>query len=124
MSRILIVDDQNDIRRLIRMSLELDDHEIHEASDGAQGLAKAQALRPDLILMDVMMPGGIDGLQACRQLKADPALAHARVVLLTARSQSNDRQAGQDAGADAYLVKPFSPLELIELTEKLLKSAV
>ena len=75
MSRILIVDDQNDIRRLIRMSLELDDHEIHEASDGAQGLALAQALRPDLILMDVMMPGGVDGLQACRELKADPASA-------------------------------------------------
>ncbi len=124
MSRILIVDDQNDIRRLIRMSLELDDHEIHEASDGAQGVAAARQLRPDLILMDVMMPGGVDGLQACQQLKADPELAHTRVVLLTAKSQSKDRQAGEEAGADAYLVKPFSPLELIELTEKLLKSPV
>ncbi len=120
MSLVLIVDDQPDIRRLIRMSLELDDHEIHEAPDGPEGLVAARRLRPDLVLLDVMMPGGLTGLQVCEQVKADPDLAHTRVVLLTARSLAQDRRAGEQAGADAYLVKPFSPLELIEITGRLL----
>ena len=75
---------------------------------------------PDLMLLDVMMPGGLTGLQVCEQVRADPDLAHTRVVLLTARSLAQDRKAGELAGADAYLVKPFSPLELIEITGRLL----
>jgi len=69
------------------------------------------------------MPGELDGLQLCRQLRSDPVLRHAKVVLLTARGQDRDREAGQQAGADEYLVKPFSPLELIETIERLLKTA-
>ena len=123
MKRVLIVEDQADIRKLIRMTLEFDDYEIHEASDGDFGLTLARATRPDIVLLDVMMPGELDGLQVCQLLKNDPATRHVKVVLLTARGQARDREAGQQAGADEYLVKPFSPLQLIETIERLLESA-
>lgn len=120
MKKILIVEDHADIARLIRMTLEYEQHELHEAHDGSSGLHQARELRPDLILMDVMMPGEIDGLQACERIKRDPELAHTKVVLLTARGQQRDREAGLKAGADDYLVKPFSPLQLIEAVDQLL----
>ena len=120
MKRVLIVEDQADIRKLIRMTLEFEDYEIHEANDGLAGLRVARSLKPDLMLLDVMMPGELDGLQVCHQIKGDPATAHIRVVLLTARGQAKDREVGREAGADEYLVKPFSPLQLIETIERLL----
>lgn len=120
MKKILIVEDHADIARLIRMTLEFESHELHEAHDGSSGLHRARELRPDLILMDVMMPGEVDGLQACERIKRDPELAHTKVVLLTARGQQRDREAGLKAGADGYLVKPFSPLRLIEAVDQLL----
>ncbi len=123
MKRVLIVEDQADIRKLIRMTLEFEAYEIHEASDGAFGLRLAQAVAPDLVLLDVMMPGELDGLQVCQQLKSHPATAGIKVVLLTARGQARDREAGNAAGADEYLVKPFSPLQLIETIERLLETA-
>ncbi|MBK7531085.1 response regulator [Piscinibacter sp.] len=119
MKKILIVEDQPDIRKLIRMTLEFEDYEIHEAADGAFGLRMASAVGPDLVLLDVMMPGELDGLQVCQRIKSDPKLAGLKVVLLTARGQARDREAGQLAGADDYLVKPFSPLQLIETIERL-----
>ena len=123
MSRLLIVEDQPDIRRLVRWSLELEPHELHEASNGAEGLALARSVRPDLVLLDVMMPGDLDGLAVCAQLKADADLAGVRVVMLTARAQAIDKDAALAAGADAFLAKPFSPLELIETIARLLKDA-
>jgi two-component system phosphate regulon response regulator PhoB len=120
MKRVLIVEDQSDIRKLIRMTLEFEPYEIFEAGDGATGLAMASEVRPDIILLDVMMPGDLDGLQVCAQVRANPALAGTRVVLLTARGQTQDRDAGQQAGADEYLIKPFSPLQLIETIERLM----
>jgi two-component system, OmpR family, phosphate regulon response regulator PhoB len=123
MKRVLIVEDQADIRKLIRMTLEFEAYEIHEASDGAFGLRMAQAVKPDLMLLDVMMPGELDGLQVCQHLKTDPATRDIKIVLLTARGQARDREAGQAAGADEYLVKPFSPLQLIETIERLLETA-
>jgi DNA-binding response OmpR family regulator len=120
MKRVLIVEDQADIRKLIRMTLEFEDYEIHEASDGAAGLRMARQLKPDLMLLDVMMPGELDGLQVCHQVKNDHETRHIRVVLLTARGQARDREVGREAGADEYLVKPFSPLQLIETIERLL----
>lgn len=120
MKRILIVEDQADIRKLIRMTLEFEPYEIHEAADGAAGLRLAAAVHPDLILLDVMMPGELDGLQVCEQVRANPLLANTRVVLLTARGQLKDRDAGEQAGADEYLIKPFSPLQLIETIERLM----
>jgi two-component system, OmpR family, phosphate regulon response regulator PhoB len=123
MKKILIVEDQPDIRKLIRMTLEFEDYEIHEAADGAFGLRMASAVGPDLVLLDVMMPGELDGLQVCQRIKSDPKLAGLKVVLLTARGQARDREAGQLAGADDYLVKPFSPLQLIETIERLVATA-
>ena len=120
MKRVLIVEDQADIRKLIRMTLEFENYEIHEASDGSFGLRMAQAIKPDIMLLDVMMPGEIDGLQVCQRIKSDPAMAATKVVLLTARGQQKDREAGEQAGADEYLIKPFSPLQLIETLERLL----
>jgi DNA-binding response OmpR family regulator len=123
MKRILIVEDQADIRKLIRMTLEFEDYEIHEASEGTQGLHLARGVRPDLMLLDVMMPGEMDGLQVCQAIKSDVSLKSIKVVLLTARGQARDREAGQTAGADEYLVKPFSPLQLIDVIEQLLSVA-
>lgn len=123
MKRVLIVEDQSDIRKLIRMTLEFEDYEIHEAADGAFGLAMVSAVRPDLVLLDVMMPGELDGLQVCQRIKSDPKLAHTKVVLLTARGQARDREAGAAAHTDEYLVKPFSPLQLIETIERLMAEA-
>ena len=123
MKRILIVEDQADIRKLIRMTLEFESYEIHEAGDGAFGLRMAGAVRPDVVLLDVMMPGEMDGLQVCQAIKSNPALAAMKVVLLTARGQAVDREAGKQAGADEYLVKPFSPLQLIDTIERLMAVA-
>lgn len=123
MKRILIVEDQADIRKLIRMTLEFENYEIHEATDGAFGLRMATAVKPDVILLDVMMPGELDGLQVCQRVKSDPALTGTRVILLTARGQVRDRDAGTAAGADEYLVKPFSPLQLIDTLERLVAAA-
>ncbi|NDY91975.1 response regulator transcription factor [Ideonella livida] len=124
MKRILIVEDQPDIRKLIRMTLEFENYEIHEAADGAFGLRMASAIQPDLMLLDVMMPGELDGLQVCQRIKNDPALKSVKIVLLTARGQQKDREAGAAAGADEYLVKPFSPLQLIETLERLVDTPV
>ncbi len=120
MKKLLVVEDQPDIRSLIRATLEFEEYELHEAEDGVSGLHKARAVRPALILLDVMMPGELDGIQVCERVRADPAMAGVRIVLLTARGQKTDLQAGKDAGCDAYLIKPFSPLQLIETIEQLL----
>jgi DNA-binding response OmpR family regulator len=119
-TRVLIVDDHGEIRKLLRLSFDPDRHQIFEAGDGAAALALARRKPPRLVLLDVMMPGGLDGFEVCRQLKSDPQLAGVKVMLLTARSQAGDLLAGRLAGADAYLVKPFSPIELMDRAEALL----
>ncbi len=123
MKTVLVVDDQPDIRRLIRMSLECEPYEVHEAGDGADALRQAESLRPDLILLDVMMPGELDGLAVCRRVRALPHLAHVKVLLLTALGRAQDRDEALRAGADGYVLKPFSPLELLETVERLLPAA-
>jgi DNA-binding response OmpR family regulator len=120
MKRILIVEDQEHIRELIRMSLETGEFELQEAEDGDSALRMAAQWAPDLMLLDVMMPGSLDGLGVCQRIKTDPARKRTRVVMLSARSQAADRQAGLKAGADDYLVKPFSPRELLQLVRRLL----
>ncbi len=119
MKRVLIVEDQEDIRELIRMTLEVEEIDIHEAPDGPAGLEAARRLQPQLMLLDVMMPGGMDGFGVCERVRADPKLKRTRVVLLTARAQPEDRARGLKAGADDYLVKPFSPRELLTVVNRL-----
>ncbi|MEY2689969.1 MAG: hypothetical protein RL375_4169 [Pseudomonadota bacterium] len=116
---VLTIEDQVDIRRLIRLTLELKGHTVLEASDGAEGLAMAQAHRPDLILLDVMMPG-MDGLTVCRTLAADEQLRRIPVVMLSALGTADDVQAGLKSGARAYVVKPFSPLDLLGVITRLI----
>lgn len=122
MKRVLIVDDQADLRRLVRWSLEMLDVpvELQECSDAAEALQIARSIKPDVVLLDVMMPGPLDGLAVCREIRADDALKGTRVVLVSARGQASDVRSGVDAGADAYIVKPFSPQRLLETVEKLL----
>ena len=120
MKRVLIVEDQEDIRDLIRMTLEMEDFDIHEATNGPAGLEAAQRLQPNLVLLDVMMPGGLDGFAVCTQIKQDARTRRAKVVLLTARAQPEDRARGLRAGADEYLVKPFSPRQLLGTVGKLI----
>ncbi len=119
--RILIVEDQVEIRRLVRMTLEFAGYhaDVHEAFDGETGLAMAGALKPRLVLTDWMMPGPIDGLALCRALKADAATHRAAIVMITAKDRAADRAAVMEAGACAYLVKPFSPLKLIQTIDSL-----
>lgn len=124
MKKILIVDDHADIRRLIRMTLEFEDYDVREAADGEAALAQARDFQPDLVLLDVMMPGAINGLDVCRRLRAERAAAEGpRVIMLSARGQASDREAGLQAGADTYLVKPFSPLQLISCIGELWAAA-
>jgi DNA-binding response OmpR family regulator len=118
--RALIVDDQPDIRKLIMMTMESESFELHEAENGEMAWLKAQQLKPALILLDVMMPGSLDGYQVCEKVKADPELASkTKVILLTARGQKTDVERGHEAGCDAYLVKPFSPIELLDTVDRL-----
>jgi DNA-binding response OmpR family regulator len=101
MHKVLIVEDHADIRRLLGMTLEFEPVEVHEAGCAEDGLAPARSLRPDLAMLDVMMPGAISGLDLCRALREDPALHAVPVVMLSARGHASDRQAGLDATAQA-----------------------
>jgi CheY-like chemotaxis protein len=111
MKKILIVDDNVDVRRLIRIALG-QTFNIFEAEDGPSGLQKVRDLHPDLVVLDIMMPGKMDGLQVLDIIRADPDLQSIRVVLVTAKGQVSDAEVGIQRGADAYFVKPFSPLQL------------
>lgn len=119
-TRILIVDDQGELRRLVRMTLEYGDYELHEADNGIRALQLVDAVKPELVVLDVMMPGGMDGYHVCDRIKHQLELKNIRVVMLSAKGQLADLEKGRLAGADAYLVKPFSPLELIAIVERLL----
>ncbi len=114
MKTVLIVDDHADIRRLLRMTLEDQGLMLHEAENGTAALAMAHAQRPDIVLLDVMMPGGIDGLEVCRRIRSTPSLAHTQVIMLSARDSMRDRDAGLQAGADEFIAKPFSPAQIAE----------
>ena len=117
MTTILIADDEPHIVDLVRITLEHDRVRVLEAYDGEHGLMIAQAARPDLIFLDVHMPGR-DGIEVCRQLRTDPAFAHTTIVMLTAAAQKTDVARGLAAGADEYLTKPFSPVALLALVER------
>lgn len=112
MKRILLVDDHSDIRRLIRITIGKD-FDVLEAEDGLSGLEIARHQKPDLVVLDVMMPGELDGLDVLDAIKADPKLVQTRVIMVTARGQTRDFEEGMKRGADAYFIKPFSPLQLV-----------
>lgn len=109
--KILIIDDDIDTLKLVGLMLERQGYDIVVASNGQMGLAKAASEKPDLILLDVMMPD-LDGYEVARRLRADPALAHIPIIMFTAKSMVDDKVAGFEAGADDYLTKPTHPAEL------------
>ena len=121
MKKILIVDDHPDIRRLIRITLGKN-YEIFEAEDGLSALYVTRKQHPDLVILDVMMPGEVDGFNVLKQIKKDPALAAVKVVMVTARGQAKDYDLGMNAGADAYFVKPFSPVKLATMVRTLVEA--
>lgn len=118
MSRVLVVDDDPVIRGLLEVNLELEGYEVRLAVDGSDALAQVAAEHPDLVLLDIMMPG-IDGWEVAQQLKGDERTAHIPVAFLTARAMGTDVKRGTDLGADAYVTKPFDPEELLELVDRL-----
>jgi two-component system, OmpR family, phosphate regulon response regulator PhoB len=121
--KILIVDDQLEVRELVQVTLEIGDYQILAAENGQQALDIARAEHPDIVLLDIMMPGSnVDGLEACRRLKKDPATADITIVMLSAKGQESDIAAGHEAGADDYFTKPFSPIALIEKVEEIMGS--
>lgn len=119
MKRILLADDEENLRMLVHLTLEDPKFEIHEAADGFKALQMARELRPDLVLLDWMMPvmSGIDTAKALRQ---DPQTTHIPIIMLTAKGQERDKETAAALGVAHYLIKPFSPLDLLAKVENLL----
>ncbi|TAK27611.1 MAG: response regulator [Chloroflexota bacterium] len=117
--RILLADDQEVVRRLVGVTLGEDEFDLVYATDGEEALRLAQETRPDLVLLDIMMPG-IDGFQVCRALKNDPETSRISILILTAKGSEADRAMGKQVGADGYFSKPFSPIALLGRVHELL----
>jgi DNA-binding response OmpR family regulator len=112
MAKILVVEDDPSIRRIIALAVKGDGHKVVEADSGDEGLSAVRTQSPDLVLLDVMLPG-LDGIEVCRRIKSDPALSSTAVVMLTAKGEERDIVAGLDAGANDYVTKPFSKAVLL-----------
>jgi CheY-like chemotaxis protein len=120
MRSVLIADDEPSMRLLVHATIESDDYTVIEAVDGAEAWAMIQQHKPSLVLLDVQMPGQT-GLDVLRLVKADPDLIGTRVILLTSKAQESDVEKGLIAGADFYLTKPFSPLDLLTRVDEALQ---
>lgn len=123
MLTILVADDEPHIVSLVRATLEDDHIRIVEAADGEEALELARAERPEVILLDVHMPG-LDGVEVCRRLRSDPLFERAKIIILTAAAQKADEARGRAAGADHYLTKPFSPIRLLSIVQALVPGSV
>jgi DNA-binding response OmpR family regulator len=119
-TRVLVIDDEAPIRLLCRVNLEAEGMQVLEAADGPSGLEKARAESPDVVLLDVMMPG-LDGWRVAEELLDDQRTASIPIVFLTARAELRDRARGIDLGGIDYVTKPFNPVELAPLVRKLLE---
>jgi len=120
MAHILVAEDERDIRELIAFTLRFAGYEVTTVSNGEEVVQAAAQIRPDLILMDVRMPR-MDGYQACQHIKANPDLHAIPVVFLSAKGQESEIQAGLEAGASEYLLKPFAPDELTRRVREILQ---
>ncbi len=118
--KVLVVDDEDNIIELIRLGLRYEGFQVEVASDGEQGITMAQRINPDLVILDVMMPG-IDGLEVCRRLRANPTTQDVPILMLTAKDEVGDRILGLQTGADDYLTKPFDFYELLERIKAILR---
>ena len=117
--KILIADDEASLRFLIHETIADPALQVLEAQDGLEALQIARSQHPKMVLLDVAMPG-LSGVEVCQQLKADPATRDIQVVMVTAFSQTKDREKALAAGADYFIIKPFSPTQLFELVDKIL----
>jgi two-component system cell cycle response regulator DivK len=117
--RILVIEDQEDNRRIVRDLLTSVGYEILEAVNGEEGVSRAEADRPDLILMDIQLPG-LDGYEATRRIKANPALHQIPIIAVTSYALSGDDVKAYDAGCNGYIAKPFSPRALLAKVRELL----
>jgi CheY-like chemotaxis protein len=115
--KVLIVDDEDNVRRLVAVTLDGGDYEVLQAKDGAEALEIAGREHPTLVLLDVSMPG-LDGIEVCRRIKADAATRDTTIVMLTAQAQAEVQRRATAAGCDTFLTKPFSPLQVLELVER------
>ena len=120
MTKVLVIDDEEPIRLLCRVNLQLEHMEVLEAADGPTGLDEAREHRPDVILLDVMMPG-LDGWRVAEKLLEDDRTNEIPIIFLTARAEFRDRARGLDIGGVDYVTKPFNPLELAPLVRQLLE---
>jgi diguanylate cyclase (GGDEF)-like protein len=118
----LVVDDDADIARFVEVNLRSAGYEVSVATDGEEALERAAALRPDLVLLDVMMPR-IDGFEVAQRLRRNPQTANASIIMLTAKALSTDKVLGLTAGADDYIIKPFDPIELLARVKGTLRRA-
>lgn len=121
MKKILIADDRAEVRELVEVTLRAEDYQILQAKNGQQSIDVTRKEKPDLIIMDIMMPGEIDGIEATRILKNDPVTKGSIIIMLTSKGQKEDIKKGYEAGAEDYFVKPFSPLDLIKKVEEVLE---
>ena len=119
---ILVVDDDPDIARFVEVNLRSAGYDVAVAGDGEEALEKARHLRPDLVLLDVMMPR-IDGFEVAQRLRKNPQTANASIIMLTAKALSADKVTGLQAGADDYIIKPFDPIELLARVKGTLRRA-
>ena len=122
MLSVLIVDDEPNIVELVRLTLEDDRVRVTDAPDGESALAIAHSTRPDLILLDVNLPD-MSGLEVCERLRSDRQFTETKIIMLTAAAQESDVALGLAAGAQHYLTKPFSPVRLLSIVERLLPQA-
>jgi len=120
MKKILIVDDHVEIRKLVEITLRVEDYQILQAKNGEEAIKIEKAEKPDLIIMDIIMPGKIDGIEATRILKNDHDAKVCPIIMLTVKGEEEDVKRGLDVGADDYFTKPFSPLQLIKKVEEVL----
>jgi CheY-like chemotaxis protein len=119
MPRVLVVDDDPQVLRLLRVNFELEGYDVVSASDGNEALETIAAQAPDLVVCDVMMPG-MDGFEVVRRLRSDASTSRLPIVMLSAKAMGSDARKGLDAGADEYVTKPFDPAELIDVVDRLL----
>ena len=117
--KMLIVDDQGQIRNMLKLALGYGKYVMYEAETGEEAMATFAATQPDVVLLDVMLPGNVDGFEVCQWMrkKTEGLVNKPYIVLITAKQQNSDIDAGRKAGADVYVIKPFSPINLIEVIE-------